>query len=79
MAVGGLVTTYNAGSYTARLISGVLDASSAGILIYTALVELVARDFMFNKSLTRDKMRQLFMVLFFVLGCGIMSLLGNWA
>jgi len=49
IAIGlGVRTTYNAGSFTANVISGVLDATSAGILLYTGLVELLARDFLFN-------------------------------
>jgi zinc transporter 1/2/3 len=80
MAAGlGIRTTYNASSYTANQVSGILDAMSAGILIYTALVELIARDFMFNKDLTRDTKRQVLMVLFFLLGSFVMSLLGKWA
>jgi zinc transporter 1/2/3 len=71
--------TYDAGSFRAREISGILDAASAGILIYTALTELLARDFMLDKNLTRDKKTQLFMVLCFLLGCGIMSVLGKWS
>jgi len=39
----GVRTTYNAGSFTANIVSGVLDSTSAGILIYTGLVELLAR------------------------------------
>ena len=49
IAIGlGVRTTYNSGSYTANVVSGVLDAISAGILIYTGLVELLARDFLFD-------------------------------
>lgn len=41
IAVGlGIRTTYNPGSTTASIVSGVLDALSAGILIYTGLVEV---------------------------------------
>ncbi|PSS30990.1 hypothetical protein PHLCEN_2v2478 [Hermanssonia centrifuga] len=40
IAVGlGIRSTYNPGSTTASIVSGVLDAFSAGILIYTGLVE----------------------------------------
>jgi len=40
IAVGlGVKSTYNPGSVTASIVSGVLDALSAGILIYTGLVE----------------------------------------
>lgn len=44
IAVGlGVRTTYNPGSTTASIVSGVLDAFSAGILIYTGLVEVSIR------------------------------------
>lgn len=80
IAIGlGLRTTYNSGSFTANVISGVLDAISAGILIYTGLVELLARDFLFNPDLTRDSKRLTFMVTTVFIGAGVMALLGKWA
>lgn len=36
----GVRTTYNPGSTTASIVSGVMDSISAGILIYTGLVEV---------------------------------------
>ncbi|KAH6679708.1 Zinc/iron permease [Halenospora varia] len=80
IAIGlGLRTTYNAGSFTANVVSGVLDAISAGILIYTALVELLARDFLFNPDLTRSRNRLTFMIICVLLGAAVMALLGKWA
>ncbi|KAJ5731509.1 uncharacterized protein N7483_006017 [Penicillium malachiteum] len=80
IAVGlGVRTTYNPGSYTANVVSGVLDAVSAGILIYTGLVELLARDFLFDPHRTQDDKRLTFMVCSLLLGAGIMALLGKWA
>jgi zinc transporter 1/2/3 len=38
----GVRTTYNPGSATASVVSGVMDATSAGILIYASLVEVRA-------------------------------------
>lgn len=75
----GVRTTYNAGSFTANVVSGVLDSISAGILIYTGLVELLARDFLFNPDLTREKKRLTFMVVCVFIGTGVMALLGKWA
>jgi zinc transporter 1/2/3 len=41
IAVGlGIRSTYNPGSTTASIVSGVLDSLSAGILIYTGLMEV---------------------------------------
>jgi len=75
----GLRTTYNSGSFTANVISGVLDSISAGILIYTGLVELLARDFLFNPELTRKTKRLIFMVVNVFIGAAVMALLGKWA
>lgn len=80
IAIGlGLRTTYNSGSYTANVVSGVLDSVSAGILIYTGFVEMIARDFLFNPYRTQDKKRLAFMLVSLYLGTGVMSLLGKWA
>ncbi|RMZ77946.1 hypothetical protein DV738_g4176, partial [Chaetothyriales sp. CBS 135597] len=80
IAIGlGVRTTYNNASYTANVVSGVLDSLSAGILIYTGLVELLARDFLFNPLRTRDNTRLAFMVICVFLGTGLMALLGKWA
>ena len=80
IAIGlGLRTTYNSGSYTANVVSGVLDSMSAGILIYTGLVELLARDFLFDPNRTRDSKRLAFMMVTTFLGAGLMALLGKWA
>lgn len=80
IAIGlGLRTTYNSGSFTANIVSGMLDSISAGILLYTGLVELLARDFLFNPDRTQDDKQLTFMVCSVLLGAGIMALLGKWA
>lgn len=80
IAIGlGVRTTYVAESYTASIVSGVLDALSAGILIYTGFVELLARDFLFNPNRTQDDKQLAFMIVSVFLGAGIMALLGRWA
>jgi zinc transporter 1/2/3 len=80
LAIGlGVRTTYNEASLTANIVSGVLDSVSAGILIYTGFVELLARDFLFNPDRTRDGKQLGFMVFSVLLGAGIMALLGKWA
>lgn len=80
IAIGlGLRTTYDPNSFTANVVSGVLDSMSAGILMYTGLVELLARDFLFNPLRTRDSKRLAFMMGTTFLGAGIMALLGKWA
>ncbi|KAJ5963148.1 hypothetical protein N7481_013453 [Penicillium waksmanii] len=80
IAIGlGLRTTYAPGSKVSLIIQGVLNAVSAGILIYSGLVELLARDFLFDPCRTKRRSRLLFMVFCTLLGAGIMSLIGKWA
>ena len=80
IAIGlGLRNTYDSGSFTANVVSGVLDSISAGILIYTGLVELLARDFLFNPLRTTNNKRLAFMMICVFLGAGVMALLGKWA
>ena len=75
----GVRTSYNPGSFTANVVSGVLDSISAGILIYTGLVELLARDFLFNPHRTKNNKQLTFMLVCVFLGAGLMALLGKWA
>ncbi|CEP63023.1 uncharacterized protein LALA0_S07e00650g [Lachancea lanzarotensis] len=80
IAIGlGVRTTYDGNSYTVNVVSGVLDAISAGILIYTGLVELLARDFLFYQKPDRDVKKVCFSLACVLFGAGIMSLLGKWA
>lgn len=80
IAIGlGVRTTYAPGSKVSLIIQGVLNAVSAGILIYSGLVELLARDFLFDPCRTKRRSRILFMVSCTLLGAGIMCLIGKWA
>ncbi|KAG2141240.1 ZIP-like iron-zinc transporter [Suillus clintonianus] len=81
IAVGlGVKSTYNPGSTTASIVSGVLDSLSAGILLYTGLVELLAHEFIFNKEMiTGSNGRVAYAISCMLFGCGIMALLGRWA
>lgn len=81
IAVGlGVRTTYNPGSTRATAVSGVLDAISAGILMYTGFVELLAHEFLFNREMREASNGKLLYALGCVLlGCGLMALLGKWA
>lgn len=52
MAIGlGLRATYDPQSATALIVSGILNAISSGILLYTDLVELMAHEFLFSKGI----------------------------
>ena len=62
------------------IVNGVFDSISAGILIYTGLVELVAREFMFNAEMKRVGIGMtLAGFACMCVGAGIMALLGKWA
>ncbi|KAJ6115242.1 hypothetical protein N7486_001020 [Penicillium sp. IBT 16267x] len=79
IAIGlGVRTKMNLNSFNSNIIQGVMDASSGGVLIYTAMVELLAHDFIFNPNRTKDRKELTIMLVSFFSGCGIMSLLGKW-
>ncbi|KAI9810196.1 MAG: hypothetical protein M1827_006642 [Pycnora praestabilis] len=58
IAVGlGVRQSYPPGSQTTLIVNGVFDSISAGILIYTGLVELMAHEFMFSEVMRRARLR----------------------
>jgi solute carrier family 39 (zinc transporter), member 1/2/3 len=81
MAAGlGIRSTYNPGSTTASIVSGVMDSLSSGILLYTGLVELLAHEFLFNPAMQKTSNKKItFACCFVTAGAGIMALLGRWA
>lgn len=80
IAIGlGLRHTYQPKSKTALIVQGVLNAISAGLLIYSALVELLARDFIFDPNRTTRRSHLAYMFSCMLLGAGIMALIGYWA
>ena len=57
IAVGlGIRQKYAPGSQTALIVEGVFDSISAGILIYTGLVELMAHEFMFSSVMRKARL-----------------------
>ncbi|MCJ1285988.1 hypothetical protein MMC26_005330 [Xylographa opegraphella] len=81
LAVGlGVRNSYAPGSQTALIVNGVFDSISAGILIYTGLVELMAHEFMFSEVMRRARLRVVLSAFgVMCLGAGLMALLGKWA
>lgn len=76
----GVRTTYPPGSATTLIVNGVFDSISAGILIYTGLVELMAHEFMFSRTMLSAPMKTVASAVgFMCLGAGLMALLGKWA
>lgn len=81
MAVGLAVrNTYAPGSQFSLVVNGVFDSISAGILIYTGLVELMAHEFMFSSVMRRASLKVVMSAFgMMCLGAGLMALLGKWA
>ncbi|KAM3087285.1 low-affinity Zn(2+) transporter zrt2, variant 2 [Clarireedia jacksonii] len=81
IAIGlGVRSTFAPGSQKTMIINGVFDSISAGILIYTGLVELMAHEFMFNPEMRKASMKMLLFAFgCMCLGAGLMALLGKWA
>lgn len=81
IAIGlGVRQSYPPGSRTTLLVNGVFDSISAGILIYTGLVELMAHEFMFSRTMRNAPLKTLLSALFLMcLGAALMALLGKWA
>ncbi|KAI0887553.1 ZIP zinc/iron transport family [Annulohypoxylon maeteangense] len=81
IAIGlGVRATLQPGSPKTLIINGVFDSISAGILIYTGLVELLAHEFMFNEYMRNAGLKvQLAALLCVALGCGLMAVLAEWA
>jgi zinc transporter 1/2/3 len=81
IAIGlGVRNTYPPGSQTTLIVNGVFDSISAGILIYTGLVELIAHEFMFSNSMRKAKLSVVLSAFGMMsLGAGLMALLGKWA
>lgn len=73
-----LASTYKENSPRALITVGLLNASSAGLLIYMALVDLLAADFMGPKLQGSVKL-QLKSYAAVLLGAGGMSLMAKWA
>ncbi|RSH85381.1 high-affinity Zn(2+) transporter zrt1 [Saitozyma podzolica] len=81
IAVGlGLRQSYNGNGVSANIASGILDATSAGILLYTGLVELMAHEIILNPRMMKSSTGRLTYVFgCMMLGSGLMALLGGWA
>ncbi|MBA0748830.1 hypothetical protein Gogos_002814 [Gossypium gossypioides] len=73
-----LANTYKENSPTALITVGLLNASSAGLLIYMALVDLLAADFMGSKLQASVKL-QIKSYVAVLLGAGGMSVMAKWA
>ncbi|KAJ1412059.1 Zinc/iron permease [Sesbania bispinosa] len=74
----GLSKVYSDTSPTSLIVEGILNAVSAGLLNYMALVDLLASDFMGPKLQGRMKL-QIWSYVAVLLGAGGMSVMAIWA
>ncbi|KAI4351085.1 hypothetical protein L6164_005471 [Bauhinia variegata] len=79
IGIGMAITKgYDEDSSTALIVEGILNAASAGILIYMSLVDLLAADFM-NPRMQNSGKLQIGANVALLLGAGCMSVLAKWA
>ncbi|EFJ10861.1 hypothetical protein SELMODRAFT_127216 [Selaginella moellendorffii] len=79
MAIGlGIASTYNEFDHKALLIQGFFNSTSSGILVYMALVDLIATDFL-SKEFFTSIPRQVVGYSSLLLGAILMSIIGIWA
>lgn len=76
----GLHTLYHPESETGLLLVGIMNAISAGLLVYASLVELLSEDFLSDASwkVLRGR-RRVYACLLVFFGAFGMSLIGAWA
>lgn len=78
IAVG--IATKPANAEAQLLITGVFDSISAGILMYTGLVELLGHEFLFNPEMRRSPLKvQLSAFACIAIGVTVMAVLALWA
>ncbi|KAG6591805.1 Zinc transporter 3, partial [Cucurbita argyrosperma subsp. sororia] len=79
IAIGiGVTNSYDEDSPKALIVEGILNAASAGILMYMALVDFLAADFM-SLRMQRNAKLQFFADVALILGAALMYLLAIWA
>ncbi|KAI3687348.1 hypothetical protein L1987_81043 [Smallanthus sonchifolius] len=74
----GVSKFYNPDSPRALVIEGILDSISAGILVYMALVDLIAADFLSKRMRCNTRLQVVSYIALF-LGAGLMASLAAWA
>ncbi|KAI3821994.1 hypothetical protein L1987_09575 [Smallanthus sonchifolius] len=74
----GVSKFYDPNSPRALVIEGILDSISAGILVYMALVDLIAADFLSKRMRCNTRLQVVSYIALF-LGAGLMASLAAWA
>ncbi|KAK9370910.1 Zinc/iron permease [Lipomyces kononenkoae] len=81
IAIGlGVRYSYSDSTRRALISNGIFDSISAGILLYTGLVELMAHEFLFSGEMNKAPFKHVLAAFSLMcLGAGLMALLGRWA
>ncbi|CAI5756759.1 unnamed protein product [Candida verbasci] len=82
IAIGlGVRNSYPPGSRKSLITNGVFDSISAGILVYTGIVELMAHEFLYSGEFKGKEGFKRMLIAYFIMcwGAGLMALLGKWA
>lgn len=74
----GISSVYSENTPTALIVQGIFNSASAGILIYMALVDLLAADFM-DPRMQNNARLQIAANVSLLMGAGCMSILAKWA
>ncbi|KAL0575218.1 hypothetical protein V5O48_006757 [Marasmius crinis-equi] len=80
VAIGvGVHESYNPNSVSALVAIGVLNALSAGILLYTGIVEMLVNDFVHGELKDANLVRAVSAIVFILMGALGMAVIGKWA
>lgn len=80
MAIGiGISNSFNENSVENLVTQGVLDALSAGILLYDGLVNVVAPHFKNESFMKQSTLEQALQLVSLWVGACVMALIGKWA
>jgi solute carrier family 39 (zinc transporter), member 1/2/3 len=80
LAAAAGIATKSVNAETHLLVTGIFDSISAGILMYTGLVELLGHEFLFNMDMRRLPLRtQLYAFACIAFGATVMAVLALWA
>lgn len=82
IAIGiGVRSSWVPESRKALIANGVFDSISSGILIYTGLIELMAREFLYSKQFKGPSTFKRMLSAYMMMCCGaaLMAVLGKWA
>ena len=80
MAIGiGVLNQFNGNDPSTIIALGTLDSFSAGILIWTGLIEMWAHDWLFGTLASAPLLKTVCSLIALLAGLILMSLLGKWA